>query len=48
VFFKTTDQKATKEWFAKHLGFNTDKYSTSFEWKKRSKKKKKGFLRGAL
>lgn len=34
IFFKTKDPKATKEWYAKHLGFNTDEYGTSFEWRK--------------
>ncbi len=43
VFFKTTNPKATKEWYAKHLGFNTDEYGTSFEWRKTDLKEEKGF-----
>jgi predicted enzyme related to lactoylglutathione lyase len=43
IFFKTKDPKATKEWYAKHLGFNTDDYGTSFEWRKTEKPEEKGF-----
>jgi catechol 2,3-dioxygenase-like lactoylglutathione lyase family enzyme len=30
LFFKTTDPAATKEWYARHLGFNTDAYGATF------------------
>lgn len=33
VFFKTEDAKATKNWYKKHLGFNTDDYGCTFWWK---------------
>lgn len=33
VFFKTEDPKATKEWYNKHLGLNTDDYGCTFWWK---------------
>lgn len=33
LFFKTTDPKATKEWYKKHLGFNTDDWGCTFWWK---------------
>lgn len=33
LFFKTTDPKATKAWYKKHLGFNTDDYGCTFWWK---------------
>ena len=33
LFFKTTDPKATKNWYKKHLGFNTDDYGCTFWWK---------------
>ena len=33
VFFKTKDVKATKKWYQKHLGFDTDDYGTTFWWK---------------
>ena len=33
LFFKTTDPKETKEWYKKHLGFNTDDWGCTFWWK---------------
>ncbi len=33
LFFKTKDPKASKAWYKKHLGFNTDDYGTTFWWK---------------
>lgn len=33
LFFKTKDPKATKDWYKKHLGFNTDDYGSTFWWK---------------
>ncbi|GAA4233284.1 VOC family protein [Postechiella marina] len=33
LFFKTTNPKATKDWYKKHLGFNTDDYGCTFWWK---------------
>lgn len=33
VFFKTKDPKASKEWYNKHLGLNTDDYGCTFWWK---------------
>jgi len=33
LFFKTKDPKATKDWYKKHLGFNTDDYGCTF-WSK--------------
>jgi predicted enzyme related to lactoylglutathione lyase len=32
VFFKTEDPKATKEWYKKHLGFNTNDWGCTFWW----------------
>ena len=32
ISFKCTDPATTREWYAKHLGFNADKY-TVFEWR---------------
>lgn len=31
VFFKTKDPKATKGWYKKHLGFNTDDWGCTFK-----------------
>ena len=37
IFFKTPDPKKTRVWYSKHLGFDTDDYGTSFEWKNNAK-----------
>lgn len=33
VFFKCKNPAAMREWYKKHLGFNTDDYGANFEWK---------------
>ena len=33
VFFKSKDPKASKDWYKKHLDFNTDDYGCTFWWK---------------
>lgn len=33
LFFKSEDPKASKDWYQKHLGFNTDDYGSTFWWK---------------
>jgi len=33
LFFKTEDPKKTKDWYQKHLGFNTDQWGCTFWWK---------------
>ncbi|WP_194767227.1 VOC family protein [Tamlana sp. I1] len=33
LFFKSEDPKALKDWYKKHLGFNTDDYGCTFWWK---------------
>lgn len=33
VFFKSTDPEASKEWYKRHLGLNTDTYGCTFWWK---------------
>lgn len=43
IFFKCKDPDKIKQWYSKHLGFNVDKYGTSFEWRKSDEKDKKGF-----
>lgn len=32
VFFKTEDAKATREWYAKHLGIESEKWGATFDW----------------
>jgi predicted enzyme related to lactoylglutathione lyase len=43
VFFKTKDPDKVKEWYSKHLGLNTDKYGTTFEWRHGDDGNKKGY-----
>jgi predicted enzyme related to lactoylglutathione lyase len=33
IFFKCKDPEKLNEWYHKHLGLNTTKYGTSFEWR---------------
>jgi predicted enzyme related to lactoylglutathione lyase len=33
IFFKSKDPKATKDWYNKHLGLNTDQWGSTFWWK---------------
>lgn len=42
IFFKCADPAATREWYAKHLGFSTEKYGTIFEWYDADKPEQKG------
>ena len=43
IFFKVKDPNATKSWYQKHLGLNTDKYGTAFEWRSAEQPESKGF-----
>lgn len=43
IFFKVKDPNATKSWYLKHLGFNTDNYGTAFEWRSAENPDQKGF-----
>lgn len=43
IFFKTKNPDASKDWYKKHLGFQTDKWGTSFEWRHAEEPEKKGF-----
>jgi predicted enzyme related to lactoylglutathione lyase len=33
VFFKSENPKESKDWYKKHLGFNTDDWGCTFWWK---------------
>lgn len=33
LFFKSTNTKESKDWYKKHLGFNTDDWGCTFWWK---------------
>ena len=43
IFFKCKDPDKMKEWYKKHLGLDTDKYGTNFEWRQGDDSTKKGF-----
>lgn len=43
IFFKVKDPDATKSWYQRHLGLNTDQYGTTFEWRSSENPEQKGF-----
>lgn len=43
VFFRSKDPDKLKEWYKKHMGLDTDKYGTNFEWRQGADSTKKGF-----
>ena len=43
IFFKCKDPRKLKEWYKLHLGLNTDRYGTVFEWRQATDSSKKGF-----
>jgi len=43
IFFKCKDPKKMREWYQTHLGLNTNKYGTVFEWRQGADTTKKGY-----
>ena len=43
IFFKCKDPNKVKEWYTTHLGFNTDKYGTNFEWREGADTTQRGY-----
>lgn len=43
IFFKCQDPDLIKQWYARHLGFQTDQYGTNFEWRQADHPDRKGF-----
>ena len=43
VFFRSKDPEKLKEWYKKHMGLDTDKYGTNFEWHQGADSTKKAF-----
>ena len=43
IFFKCKDPKKMREWYATHLGINTNEYGAVFEWRQGADSTKKGF-----
>ncbi len=42
IFFKCKDPEKMNDWYKTHLGLNTTKYGTSFEWRENENPGKKG------
>ena len=42
IFFKCKDPNKMKEWYKTHLGFDTNGYGASFEWREDADSTKKG------
>ncbi|HVZ25319.1 MAG TPA: VOC family protein, partial [Sediminibacterium sp.] len=42
IFFKCKDPKKMNEWYKTHLGFNTNEYGASFEWRAADDSTQKG------
>lgn len=42
IFMKCADPTAMREWYANHLGFPTDPYGATFEWRHADAPDKKG------
>ncbi len=42
VFFRSQDPSATRDWYAKHLGIQTDAYGSNFAWRHANAPEKKG------
>lgn len=43
IFFKCKEPVKIREWYAQHLGLETDEYGTSFEWRQADEGIEKGF-----
>jgi predicted enzyme related to lactoylglutathione lyase len=43
IFVKCDNPDAQRAWYNKHLGFQTDQYGTSFEWRKADAPEEKGY-----
>lgn len=43
IFVKCDNPVATREWYAKHLGFSNSPYGTTFEWRHIDAPEKKGY-----
>jgi len=43
IFVKCENPENVREWYSKHLGFKTDSYGTTFEWRHAAAPDKKGY-----
>ena len=44
IFFKTKNTQTLKDWYSKHLGFNTDEWGSAFVFRKPENPKQNGYL----
>jgi predicted enzyme related to lactoylglutathione lyase len=42
IFFKCKDPEAVNDWYKTHLGFDTNQYGASFEWRQMEDSEKTG------
>jgi predicted enzyme related to lactoylglutathione lyase len=42
IFFKSQDPAAARDWYARHLGLQTDQYGATFDWRYTDEPDKKG------
>lgn len=42
IFFKSNNPQETRTWYQKHLGFDTNQWGTSFEWRQAADSNQKG------
>ncbi|MCW3072239.1 MAG: hypothetical protein JWO44_2129 [Bacteroidetes bacterium] len=47
IFFKCKDPAKMREWYKTYLGFDTDAYGTTFEWRQGADSTKQGFTQWA-
>lgn len=43
IFFRSSDPKQTKDWYARHLGLAVDAYGTNFAWRHKDDPNKAGY-----
>jgi predicted enzyme related to lactoylglutathione lyase len=48
IFFKSENPEKMRQWYAEHLGLNTDKHGTTFEWRHSDAPEQKGFTAWSL
>lgn len=48
IFFKCKDPKKMNEWYKTHLGFDTNEYGVTFEWREGADPAKKGSTQWSL
>lgn len=44
IFFKSDNPESSREWYAKHLGLNTNEYGSLFEFREADRPERKAYL----